>query len=198
MNGSDQAVSFIYILLLLVLVGSALAARRIPIGQGLKMAVAWTLIFLVVIVAFALKDDFADLGKRVVAEVRGEPRSVEGSATLRIAKSLDGHFWASAKVNGANVRFLVDSGATVTSISTATAREAGIAPNTTIPAFVETANGTIRVQRARADRIEIGSIQRENLAVHISDADDVDVLGMNFLSSLSSWGVEGRWLVLKP
>jgi predicted aspartyl protease len=26
----------------------------------------------------------------------------------------------------------------------------------------------------------------------------MDVLGMNFLSSLSGWGVEGKWLIPKP
>ena len=31
-----------------------------------------------------------------------------------------------------------------------------------------------------------------------SASDDLNVLGMNFLSSLSGWGVEGRWLILKP
>ena len=33
-------------------------------------------------------------------------------------------------------------------------------------------------------------------AYEVADNDDLNVLGMNFLSSLSRWGVEGRWLVL--
>jgi hypothetical protein len=33
-------------------------------------------------------------------------------------------------------------------------------------------------------------------AYEVADHDDLNVLGMNFLSSLSRWGVEGRWLVL--
>ena len=92
---------------------------------------------------------------------------------------------------------MVDSGATVTSISAATARRAGIEPSGLL-AMVNTANGRILVQRGRAGRVELGPIERRDLAVHISDGfGDTNVLGMNFLSSLSSWGVEGRWLVLK-
>ena len=45
---------------------------------------------------------------------------------------------------------------------------------------------------------EVGDIQRTNLAVHIADGEDLNVLGMNFLSSLQRWGVEGRWLILVP
>jgi aspartyl protease family protein len=134
-----------------------------------------------------------------MTELRGEPAVVTSGETLRIAKSADGHFWISGRLNGANVRFLVDSGATITSITAETAKRAGIEPSSSFPTFVETANGTVRVMRGRAERVEMGSIKRSDLAVHIHGAeDDLNVLGMNFLSSLSSWGVEGRWLVLKP
>jgi len=37
------------------------------------------------------------------------------------------------------------------------------------------------------------------MPVHISGTDaELNVLGMNFLSSLQRWGVEGRWLILEP
>ena len=97
------------------------------------------------------------------------------------------------------MRFLVDSGATVTSISTATAARAGVAPSGGFPVLVNTANGTVRAQRARAERLTVGTIERRNLALHVSEAfGDTNVIGMNFLSSLSGWGVEGQWLVLRP
>jgi aspartyl protease family protein len=35
------------------------------------------------------------------------------------------------------------------------------------------------------------------MQLHIADRDELNVLGMNFLSSLNRWGVEGRWLVLE-
>lgn len=199
MNGEDQALSFVYLIGCLILVVSALMVRRIPIGQGMKMFAGWVLIFLAAFVAFTLKDDFVALGQRVVDETRGERQVLEKGQELRVRQSMDGHFWVTAKLNGEEVRFLVDSGATTTSVSTATARRAGIVPSGGLPALVRTANGVVEVQRGRADRIEVGSIRRENLAVHMSDGfGDTNVLGMNFLSSLSAWGVEGKWLVLKP
>jgi aspartyl protease family protein len=132
-SGGDQAVDFIYLMLVLVLVGSALMVRRIPLGQGLKMFAGWVLIFLAAFVAFTLKDDFIDLGKRVVEETRGGGTvAAQAGETLRIKQSLDGHFWVDGTLNGEKVRFLIDSGATTTSISTDTARRAGIEPSSGI------------------------------------------------------------------
>jgi aspartyl protease family protein len=164
------------------------------------MFAGWVIIFLAAFVAFTLKDDFIALGKRVVEETRGGgTQVVQAGETLRVKQSLDGHFWITANLNGEPVRFLVDSGATTTSISADTARRAGIEPRGGLPAIVRTANGTIEVQRGRAEALKVGTIERRNLAVHISEAfGDMNVLGMNFLSSLSSWRVEGKWLVLDP
>ncbi|HEX8450399.1 MAG TPA: TIGR02281 family clan AA aspartic protease [Allosphingosinicella sp.] len=198
MNEGDQALSFVYLIGIAVLVISALMVRRIPIGQGLKMFAGWVLIFLAAFVAFALKDDFMALGKRVLAESRGEGQVVAVGKEMRIRKSMDGHFWVNGELNGKKVRFLVDSGATVTSISSDTAALADIEPSG-LPAIVQTANGTVQVGRARAERLKVGSIERRNIAVHVSEAfGPMNVLGMNFLSSLSGWGVEGQWLVLRP
>lgn len=199
MNDGDQALSFVYLIGVLILVVSALLVRRIPFGQGLKMFAGWVLIFLAAFVAFTLKDDFMALGKRVLAESRGEGEVVAVGRELRIRKAMDGHFWVNGELNGHKVRFLVDSGATVTSISSETARLADISPTGSIPTMVQTANGIVPVKRARAGRLKVGTIERSNFVVHVSEAfGPMNVLGMNFLSSLSGWGVEGQWLVLRP
>lgn len=199
MNNGEQAADFLYLILVLVLVVSALSARRLPVGHTLKMFAAWALIFVAVIVAFMLKDDFVALGKRVVGEASGGTQIVQTGKELRIRQAPDGHFWVNAKLNGETVRFLIDSGATTTSISAETARRAGIERDSGFRTVVQTANGMVAVDRGRVERLELGTIDRRDLAVHISEAfGDMNVLGMNFLSSLSSWGVEGKWLVLKP
>jgi aspartyl protease family protein len=195
----DQALSFIYLIGCLVLVVSALLVRRVPIGHGLKMFAGWVLIFTAAFVAFTLKDDFIALGKRVVAEASGEGEVVRVGKEMRIRKAFDGHFWVTARVNGAKVRFLIDSGATTTSISVQTARRAHIDAETGFPVLVQTANGMVTAQRGRAEKLVVGTIERRNMAVEISQAfGPMDVLGMNFLSSLSGWSVQGEWLVLKP
>ena len=199
MNEGDQAVHVIYLLGVLVLVGSSLFVRRIPIGQGLKMLVAWVMIFAAAFIIFTMKDDFKALWDRVVLETRGGVVQEQHGAELRVRRSPDGHFWVDAELNGEKVRLMVDSGATTTSISREVADRAGIEPSSGFPAMVRTANGVVAVQRGRAETIRVGTIERQDLPVHISEAfGDMNVLGMNFLSSLQSWSVEGRTLILRP
>lgn len=199
-GGGERTAEFIYLLAILIFVASALMVRRVPIGRGLKMFAGWVIIFLAAFVAFSLKDDIVGFANQVLDERRAETTGVaQEDGELRIRQSLDGHFWVTAKLNGQEVRFLIDSGATTTSISAGTARRAGVERSGGIPAMVQTANGLVAVDRGRAERLQVGHIERENLAVHISEAfGDMNVLGMNFLSSLSGWRVEGRNLILQP
>ncbi|HEX8655034.1 MAG TPA: TIGR02281 family clan AA aspartic protease [Allosphingosinicella sp.] len=199
MSQGDQAVQLIYLAGVLVLVASALFVRRIPMGQGVKMLAAWVLIFAAAFVIFTMKDDFVALWERVVLEARGGVVQEQHGEELRVRRSGDGHFWVDAELNGEPVRFLIDSGATTTSISRDVARRAGIEPSSAFPAMVRTANGVVAVQRGQAGRLKVGTIERRDVAVHISEAfGDMNVIGMNFLSSLSSWSVEGRILILRP
>lgn len=199
MSEGDQAVHLIYAFGVLVLVASALLVRRIPIAQGLKMFAAWVLIFAAAFIVFTLKNDFIALWERVVVETRGGVIQEQAGEELRVRQSPDGHFWVNAHVNGAPVRFLVDSGATTTSLSAEVAERTGIRLSRGLPAMVRTANGIVAVQRGRAETVRVGTIERRDVAVHVSDAfGDMNVIGMNFLSSLRSWRVEGRTLVLQP
>ena len=191
----DQAPNLLYAVLLLVLVGSSLISMRLPIGKVAKMAAAWVAIFAVGFALFSFRSEFMAVGQRLKAEAVGTP--IQVGEELRIPMADDGHFWVEASVNGQEAPFLVDSGASVTTISRATADAAGIATDMRI-ALVETANGTVQMRRARAGRFSVGSIQREDFSVQVNDHDNSNVLGMNFLSSLSGWRVEGNYLVLQP
>ena len=198
MSDGDQAIHFIYLLGCLLLVASAFMVRRIPIAQGLKMFVGWVLIFGAAFVVFTLKDEFLALGNRLMVEVRGGTVEEAAPGEIRIRQASDGHFWVDAELNGQTVRFLIDSGATTTSISRAAADRAGIEPSAGFGTMVQTANGIVMVQRGRATSLKVGDIERRDVAVHISDGfGETNVIGMNFLSSLRSWSVEGRTLVLQ-
>jgi aspartyl protease family protein len=185
----------VLLLVMLVFVASSLVGMRLPIGKAAKMAIAWVAIFGVAFALFAFRDDFSEIGQRLRAEATGAPIATGGE--LRIPVSGDGHFWVDATVNGREVRFLVDSGASVTTVSAASAEDAGIDPDMRV-ARVETANGVVRMRRARADSFKLGPIERADLAILVNPRNGSNVLGMNFLTSLGSWGVEGNYLVLRP
>lgn len=198
MSGEDQALSLVYLFGCLLLVGSALIVRRLPLGQTLKMMLAWALIFAALFAVIALRHDFLALGRRLLGEATGSAGQEVRSGELRIRRADDGHFWADAEVNGQPVRFMIDSGASVTTLSAAAAQAAGVEPSDDFGVMVDTANGTVVMQRGSIARFRLGPIAREALAAHIAPNDMVNVIGMNLLSSLRGWGVEGDTLVLRP
>ena len=194
MMTNDLMLGGVYILMAIMLVLGSLMARREPLAKMVSMAVAWIVIFAAGFVLFTFRDDFGYLAQRLKAEAIGTPVS-EGQET-RIPMAIDGHFWVTAKLNGHDVKFLIDSGATTTTIDLDTAKAAGVKVSARRDQYVRTGNGIIRVSSGRADELTIGGIRRRNVGLEIADNDDLNVLGMNYLSSLSRWGVEGRWLVM--
>jgi aspartyl protease family protein len=191
---NDVMLGGVYILMAIMLVLGALMARREPVAKLVTMALAWLVIFAAGFVLFTFRDDFGYLAQRLKAEAVGTPVT-QGKET-RIPMAIDGHFWVDARLNGRDVRFLVDSGATMTTIDRETANATGVAVSPRRDQFVRTGNGVIRVSSGRADELSVGDIERRNVALQVADNDDLNVLGMNYLSTLSRWGVEGRWLIL--
>ena len=191
---NDLMLGGVYILMAMMLVVGALMARREPAAKMLQMALAWVVIFAAGFVLFTFRDNFGWVAQRLRAEAVGTP--VQEGGETRIPMSIDGHFWVEATINGHPTKFLVDSGATTTTIDRQTANAAGIEVSTRRDRYVRTGNGVIRVASGRANELSIGGIRRRDVALEIADNDDLNVLGMNYLSSLSRWSVEGRWLVL--
>lgn len=126
-------------------------------------------------------------------------QTVEGGET-RVPMDRDGHFWIKAKVNGAERRFLVDTGATLTAISPSTAEAGRLEPKAMSQAIMmRTANGTVQAQLTTIAELRFGSVVARDLdAVVAPGLGEANVIGMNLLSRLASWRVEGRTLILVP
>jgi aspartyl protease family protein len=192
-----QLPNALILLVMLVFIATSLIGRGLSAGKAARMGFAWLGIFAVVFSLFAFRGEFATIGARLKSEALGEaPATVSGGA-VRITKRDDGHFWVDGKINGKAARFLIDSGATTTTVSTSVAQAAGLEPGMR-GNVVSTANGTVFMPRVTAGLLEIGPIRRTDKSVNINPSDGVNVLGMDFLSSLSSWGIQGNVLVLQP
>ncbi len=205
----DQAASSIWYILAIILVGSALIGRRLPMGSVMRMALLWVAIFVVLLGGFKMAQRQGWLTGRWadndgVAAPDDMPASVPTATTegqaLHVPVAADGHYWVEGRINGSPARFLIDSGATVTALSEQTARAAGLNFEVGAPGVVlNTANGRIEAQRSNISTLSIGPINASDLPVLVSPAfGEVNVVGMNFLSKLKSWGVENGKMVLTP
>ncbi|MBA3730074.1 MAG: TIGR02281 family clan AA aspartic protease [Sphingomonas sp.] len=191
---NDLMLGGVYILMAVMLVLGTLISRREPAAKLLTMALAWIAIFAGGFVLFTFRDNLGWVAQRLRAEATGRP--VEQGQEIRIPMAIDGHFWIEGELNGVRAKFLVDSGATMTTFGDQTARRTSVNVSPTPNQIVRTGNGIIKVSSGRARSLQVGSIERNDFAMHVAGGDELNVLGMNFLSSLRRWGVEGRWLVL--
>jgi aspartyl protease family protein len=135
--------------------------------------------------------------------VSGVAMAAQTSPTLhggevRVPLSSDGHYWVEADINGVPQRFLIDTGATYTTISAHVAQEAMVSGED-IPRKVNlhTANGDTSAEVTNIHHLQVGHISANDMqAVIAPDMGSTNVLGMNFLSSLESWRMEHKDLVL--
>ncbi|WEJ98210.1 MAG: TIGR02281 family clan AA aspartic protease [Candidatus Sphingomonas phytovorans] len=186
-------------LLLAGLIVAAVIGRRMPVMRTLTTLVIWGVLGAVVVMLVRDRGRFDPYLTKVAGLLQADKQEVVGKE-VRIRMADDGHFWIRVRIGGVERRMLVDSGATVTALSAQTAAEAGIeVDDTPFPVVLRTANGMVNAQAGTIPELRFGTIVARRLAVVVSPAfGDTDVIGMNFLSRLKSWRVEGRTLILEP
>jgi aspartyl protease family protein len=119
-----------------------------------------------------------------------------GYAGRELLRGPDGHFYADAQVNGATIRFMVDTGASVVMLTQADAQRAGIA----LPAERALAmgvGGTVAVAPVTIDRIAIGAVEARGIQAAVADQLPVSLLGQNFLAQFGSVEIRGDRMVLR-
>ncbi|MEN9886036.1 MAG: hypothetical protein RL758_614 [Pseudomonadota bacterium] len=127
-----------------------------------------------------------------------KPVTVTANGEIRVTRSQDGHHYLSGVINGQSIRFLIDTGATYTSVSEVFAQKALLEGGNR--ATSQTANGPIPIRLVRDVNIKIGDIDVSGLTVSVGLRglqDDLGLLGQNFLSQFDAI-TQGNVLILKP
>lgn len=132
------------------------------------------------------------------AAVAMAPQATEGHAAS-IAKGGDGHYWAEADVNGARVRFLVDTGASAVALTPADARRLGIQTDKLDYTYkVVTASGQTRAAPVTLGRVSIaGAAMNDVEALVIESGLESSLLGMTYLGRLASFEATRTSLILR-
>ncbi|HEX7757860.1 MAG TPA: TIGR02281 family clan AA aspartic protease [Caulobacteraceae bacterium] len=134
------------------------------------------------------------------AAVALAPQAVIPSGAASIDKSADGHYWADANVEGHEVRFLVDTGASAVALTADDARHLGIDPNTLSYNYtVATANGQARAAQIKLASISVGQARVDNVDAYVLDRGlETSLLGMTYLGRLSQFQATKTQMVLQP
>jgi aspartyl protease family protein len=119
-----------------------------------------------------------------------------GFATQELVRGPDGHFYAEAQVNGAPVRFMIDTGATVVALTREDAQRAGILFGTE-RAVARGVGGDVEVIPVTIDRLAVGPLQTTQIRAAVVDDLDVSLLGQSFLSRVGSVEIRDDRMLLR-
>lgn len=126
-------------------------------------------------------------GKRQRLAIGQHAYSGSGGASQATSLTADsrGHFITTGTINGATVRFMVDTGATSVAMGASDARRANVNTRNGRPIMVQTANGVVQAWLVTLDNVRVGDVTLNNVegAVHPHDMPIV-LLGMSFLNRM--------------
>ncbi|PSC03539.1 TIGR02281 family clan AA aspartic protease [Alsobacter soli] len=122
-------------------------------------------------------------------------RSSYGRPTVVLLADPRGHYQAEPQINGAKIRTLVDTGASVVALSAEDARRAGIFPagaDYRIP--VGTANGTVKAAPVTLREVRLDAIVLRDVEAMVLPEGRLQgtLLGMSFLRRLGMEVAQGR------
>ena len=137
-------------------------------------------------------------GQNAVVEVDGErqelrlgeqpyaPPVASERASVTLVSNVQGHFLTTGNINGASVRLMVDSGASMVSMGPNDAKRAGIDYLAGDKVYANTANGVALAYRVRLNKVQVGDIVLYNIEGLVHENLDLPVvlLGMSFLGRL--------------
>jgi len=198
------------IALLIVIGGSAFLGHRGRASIILKQALAWIAIAMSLVVLYTYRADIGRVGARVLSQLApgvpfeawavGRTGTVETSGIVAVTANTSGQFDIEALVNGTSVRLLADTGATLVVLTYDDALRIGIdteALRYNVP--VQTANGMAKNAMLHLEEITVGSITVSNIRALVAKPEQLEtsLLGMSFLTQLTSFQISGDQLVLR-
>ena len=137
---------------------------------------------------------------RVASEsaVGDTPQVIAGNrgGAIRLQREDDGHFYIDARVNGASVHFLVDTGASGVALTRGDARSAGLALDKGTDPVGEGAGGQVMGQWVRLDRLDLGSRTVAEVNAVVLEGGAQSLLGQDVLREFDI-EVHGDEMVLR-
>ena len=189
---TDDTALFFYLLLLLVGVGFfAIYSGRLKMSKSLQHGAIWLLIFFGVITAYGFKDMF-------LSQVNGGRAISVSDDTVSFRRANDGHFHADLTINGHDVSFLVDTGASDIVLTKRDAERVGIDVNSLdFYGSASTANGIVSTAGVVLGVVTLGPNKDYDVRASVNGGElDESLLGMTYFNRFSEFRIQGDKLYL--
>ena len=173
--------------------------RSDSLWKVIKQFVGWSLFLLLLITLYSYRTEFSQVKDRVMAAIMPQIGFEKEPGTMSFYSSSNGHFHVEAMVNGQNIRFLVDTGASDVVIAPHLVESLGytVKPEDFTKIY-HTANGKGRGAPIVLKEFNIGALSMQNLPASINQAPmRTSLLGMRFFNRLKSYQVQGDVLTIR-
>ena len=189
MDGETLARVGYLAIILVALVGWAMVEFRQRMGQALRMATAWGLIFLGIVAGYGLWSDI----QRDVMPVQ----AMTDGGEIVVPRAPDGHYYLTLSINDSPIRFMVDTGASGMVLSLDDARRLGIEPEALdFLGQAMTANGVVRTARVTLPEVELGPFLSTDFRAFVNEGEmDGSLLGMDYLGQFRMEFADGRLIL---
>ena len=193
MSGDSLASIGYLALLLLALGGAYLVSHRQSVGKSLQMALVWGMIFMGCMAIYGLWGDISrDYGHKSL------PITQQDGA-IALPRASDGHYYVTAEVNGTEIEFLVDTGASDIVLSRADAARIGFdLDKLAFLGSARTANGVVPIAYGRLKTMRLGHHLDQAVSVSINGGEmDKSLLGMSYLGRFGRIEMTQDQLILR-
>jgi aspartyl protease family protein len=180
-----------YLAIILVALGGwVIVEFRQRMGQALRMAMAWGLIFVGVVAGYGLWSDI----RQDIMPVQ----TLSPDGTIEVPRAEDGHYYLTLMINGTAVPFMVDTGASGMVLAGTDAARLGIDPESlSFLGEATTANGVVRTARVTLPLVELGPFRHEGFRAYVTEGTlEQSLLGMDYLG-LFRMEFSGNRLILR-
>ncbi|MDG1858962.1 MAG: TIGR02281 family clan AA aspartic protease [Emcibacteraceae bacterium] len=193
---TGQSASLMYDFLLLALIGAGLIGHVIgnP-GQALRNIAGWVIITAILGLGYSIWN-----GGSILSREFDPSGGSATSDTITFRADMSGHYRVRASVNGQEIDFLIDTGATSVILTKTDAEKIGFdLDNLSFKAPASTANGMVYNAPVRLNVMEVGPIRLEGIQAFVNEGElDISLLGMSFLNQLTGYEVRDGLLTLYP
>jgi aspartyl protease family protein len=179
--------------------GLILLLFRERLTRVMEALLFWSVIGLLLSVAYAYRLELHEAGDRVLAELIPGRAAMRGR-TAEIVRSNGGDFAIHTSINGAKVAMVLDTGASSVVLTQEAAKAAGLPTDMLAYTInVDTANGRTRAAPVTLDRLAVGGLTEREVPALVVQSGQLksNLLGMTFLNRLESWEVRGDKLRLR-
>ena len=173
---------------------------RRALARRLRHAAIWLALGLVLAIGYSYRFELSDVVDRLGGELIPYAAVTTEDGGLRVRAHSDGHFYVKALADGREIRFLVDTGASVVALSPADADSLGLdRTRLNYSRRLHTAGGMVRAAPVLIRTLALGDIRLANVRALVNQEPmPYSLLGVNALERLAGYEVRDGTLTLRP